>query len=76
MPRLKTHKFAVQVKGLTDDQAAQLHFLLLSCAAAMVGGDADRFDTVGNVAVKKLREAYPDTEWRSATAKERIALVS
>lgn len=72
----KTHKFAVNVKGLTDEQAAQLHYLLSNCADACTHGDSERYDTASNVPLKVLRAEYPDTTWVSASKKDRIDIVS
>ncbi len=72
----KTHKFAINVKGLTNEQAAQLHYLLASCADAFTYGDTNRYDTASNVPLKVLRAEYPDSPWFSASTKDRIDLVS
>lgn len=72
----KTHKFAVSVKGLTDEQAAQLHYLLSSCAAALTYGDESRYETASNVPLKTLRVEYPNSPWVSASKKDRINIVS
>lgn len=79
MPRSttrKTHKFALSVKGLTDEQAAQLHYLLANCADAFTFGDPARYDTASNVPLKVLRAEYPDSPWVSATKKDRIDIIS
>ena len=76
-PRLeRTHKFAVSVKGLTDEQAAQLHYLISNCADAFTYGDASRYDTASNVPLKVLRAEYPDSPWVSARKKDRIDIIS
>jgi hypothetical protein len=79
MPRSrtrKTRKFALSVKGLTDEQAAQAHYLLANCADAFTYGDSDRCDTASNVWLKVLRAEYPDSPWVSATKKDRIDIIS
>lgn len=75
MPRQATHKFAIQTKGLTHEQAALLHYLLASAAEAVLGGDNDRYTSASNVPVKVLRAAYPDSDWSTSSTKERVALV-
>lgn len=72
----KTHKFAVSVKGLTDERAAQLHYLISNCADAFTYGDASRYDTASNVPLKVLRAEYPDSPWVSASMKDRINIIS
>jgi len=66
----KTHKFAVRTKGLTNDQAAQLAYLI-SCAAFSFSDEAE---TASNVPVATLRSLFPDEDWVVGTAQERIAL--
>ena len=75
-PSRKTHKFALSVKGLTDEQAAQLHYLLSNCADAFTHGDSDSYDTASNVPLKVLRAEYPESPWVSATKKDRIDIIS
>lgn len=72
----KTHKFAINVRGLTDEQAAQLHYLFSNCADALTYGDSSRYDTASNVPLKVLRAEYPDSAWVSASKKDRIDIVS
>lgn len=76
MPRPKTHKFSLQTKGLSHEEAALLYYLITSAAEAVLKGDGDRYDSASSVPLKILRSEYPDSSWSSVTAKERIALVT
>ena len=76
MARPKTHKISIQTKGLSHEEAALLYYLLTSATEALVKGDSDRYESASNVPLKVLRSAYPDSDWKPVTAKERIALVS
>jgi hypothetical protein len=59
MLRKKSHKFAIQTKGLDDEQAAQLMYLI--CAAT------ESFDveyrSECNVPVRTLKALYPRFVW-------------
>jgi hypothetical protein len=67
MLRRRTHKFTVQTKGLDDEQAA--HLLFLVCSAA------DSFDVEyraeSTVPLKTLREVYPGWDWHRESGTER-----
>jgi hypothetical protein len=55
----KSHRFAVQTKGLTDEQAAQFMYLVCSAADSF---DVDyRFEC--SVPTKVLRSIYPTFNW-------------
>ncbi|MEV0288824.1 hypothetical protein AB0H36_32295 [Kribbella sp. NPDC050820] len=73
MPRRK-HKFSLRVSGLTDEQAAHLHYLLANLANSFTR-DPDKYETISNVPLKVLRAEFPDYGWRGATAAERVDLV-
>jgi hypothetical protein len=66
--RPKTHKFALQTKGLTNEEALQLAYVIYSAGHAFAK-EASSFAT--NV----LRKAYPDHEWHTASASYRKSLV-
>jgi hypothetical protein len=72
MARLKTHKVGFRTKGLTDEQAAQM-FYLITCVAYSFDKDCD---LVSNVPLSVLRKQYPDETWSRGTRQERIDLVS
>jgi hypothetical protein len=76
MARSKTHKFSIQTKGLTHEEAALLYYLITSTAEAVVKGDSERYDSASNTPLKTLRAEYPASKWQTVTAKERIDLVS
>ena len=76
MARPKTHKISIQTKGLSHEEAALLYYLLTSATEALVKGDSDRYESASNVPLTVLRSEYPGSDWKSVTAKERIALVS
>ena len=76
MPRPRTHKISIQTKGLSHEEAALLYYLLTSATEAVLKGDSDRYESASNVPLKTLRSEYPDSPWRSVSAKERIALVT
>ena len=59
MLRRKAHRIVLQTKGLTDEQAAQLLYLVRSAADSF---DTDyRFEC--NVPARVLRELYPSYNW-------------
>ena len=62
---------AVQTKGLTDEEAARLHYLI-ACAASAFTAD---YDTAGNVPLKTLRSVFPDDSWHLARRQDRLDLV-
>ena len=72
----KTHKFAINVRGLTDEQAAQLFYMLTSCATAFTYGDKDRYEAASNVPLKVLRAEYPTSEWVMVSKKDRIGIAT
>ena len=72
MPRAKTHKIALKTKGLTDEDAAELHYLVACAASAF----ADGYETASNVPVKVLRAAFPDDSWHVARRQDRLDLVT
>lgn len=72
MPRRKTHKIAVRTVGLTDEDAARLHYLI-ACA---VSAFTDEYATAGNVPLKVLRAAFPDGGWHLAKRQDRLDLVT
>lgn len=76
VPRTKTHKIAIQTKGLTHEQAALLYYLLTSATEAVLKGESERYESASNIPLKVLRSEYPESNWSSATAKDRAALVS
>jgi hypothetical protein len=47
MRRAKTHKIALTTKGLTDEDAARLHYLIACSASAF----ADEYEAASNVPV-------------------------
>ena len=71
MARRKTHKFAVQTKGLTTEQAAQLAYII-SCAAFAI---AEESEFACNVPLTSLRAEFPDASWHRATTEDRRRLV-
>jgi hypothetical protein len=71
MARLKTHKIAVRTRGLTDEDAARLHYLIAAAAHAL----ADEYETASNVPVRTLRAVYPDDDWHIANRQDRLDLV-
>lgn len=76
MPRVKTHKISIQTKGLSHEEAALLYYLLTSATEAVLKGDSDRYESASNIPLRTLRAEYPESSWRSVSAKERIALVT
>jgi hypothetical protein len=48
MPRAKTHKIALKTKGLSDEDAARLHYIVARAASAFT----DDYETASNVPVK------------------------
>lgn len=72
MPRPKTHKIAIQTKGLTDEEAARLFYILASAARAFT----ERYDTASNVPLKVLRSQFPDAEWMLSRRQDRVDLMS
>ncbi len=75
MPRPRTHKIALQTRGLSHEQAALLYYLVTSAAEAVLKGNSDAYDSASNIPLKTLRLEYPDSPWSSVTARQRIALV-
>lgn len=73
MARPKTHKFSLRTKGLTDEQAAQVAYLV-SCAGWALTSEGDS-ELATNVPLKVLRSQFPNSSWERCTAAERIALV-
>jgi hypothetical protein len=59
MLRRKAHRFAIQTKGLTDEQAAQLMYLMC-CATDSFDIDY-RFEC--SVPTRLLRATYPSFSW-------------
>lgn len=72
MARPKTHKIALRTRGLTDEEAARLHYILSYAAAAFT----EDYETASNVPLKTLRELFPDGDWGRSSTKERLDLVS
>jgi hypothetical protein len=72
MARQKTHKFALQTKGLTDEDAARLFYLIASAGRAFT----ENYDTASNVPLKTLRAQYSDAEWVLAKRQDRLDLVT
>jgi hypothetical protein len=72
MPRSKTHKFALQTKGLSDEEAARLVYLIKSAGRAF----AEQYELASNVPLKLLRSQYPDEEWTPSKRQDRLDLVS
>lgn len=68
----KTHKFALQVKGLSSEDAVKLAYLISAAGHAFAEDDSN-FAT--NVPLRDLRNAYPDHEWHAASAEYRKSLV-
>jgi hypothetical protein len=73
MARRKTHKFSLRTKGLTDEQAAQVAYLV-SCAGWALTSEGDT-ELATNVPVAVLRSQFPNSNWERCTAADRVALV-
>jgi len=54
------HRFTIEVKGLSNEQAARLYIALIAMAEATPG---ERGPSVSNVPLPVLREVAPDEEW-------------
>jgi len=67
---------SIQTKGLTEEHATLLYYLLTSATQAVLRGELDRYESASNVALKVLRSEYPESTRSSVTAKDRVALVS
>ncbi len=74
MPRRKMHKISLRVQGLTNEQAAHLHYLVGSIAESFTR-NSDDYETISNVPLKVLRSEFPHYAWHRATAAERVDLV-
>jgi len=72
MAGTKTHKIAVRTKGLSDVEAARLHYLI-ACAASAFTSD---YLTAGSVPLKTLRSTFPDGGWWLAKRQDRLDLVT
>jgi hypothetical protein len=68
MLRRKTHKFSIQTTGLTEEQAAQVMFLV--CSLADSYGVA--YESTCNVPLRVLRDCYPDSAWHRASGLSRV----
>jgi hypothetical protein len=72
MARPQTHKFALQPKGLTDEEAARLFDVIASAGRAFT----ETYETASNVPLKVLRNQYSDAEWVLAKRQDRLDLVT
>jgi hypothetical protein len=72
--RPKTHKIGLRTRGLTDTQAARLHYLVSSAARSLT----EDYETASNVPVRVLRRLFPadDHDWYAVPAAERARLVT
>ncbi len=71
MLRRKTHKFSIQTSGLTEEQAAQVMFIVCSIADSY----GVNYESSCNVPVKTLRECYPESDWHRSSGLNRIGSV-
>jgi hypothetical protein len=60
MLRRKVHKFEIQTKGLDEEQAAQLMYLICSAADSL----GVEYRSESNVPSRTLRSLYPSFTWR------------
>jgi hypothetical protein len=74
MARRRTDKFALQVRGLTEDQAAVLAYAVSSLGEAFAASPND-YDFGTSVLKSKLHARYPDADWVIMSAAERRRLV-
>jgi hypothetical protein len=72
MPRTKTHKIALKTSGLTNEEAARLHYLVACAASAFT----DEYETASNVPVSVLRATFPEDSWHVAKRQDRLDLVT
>jgi hypothetical protein len=70
MLRRKNHKFSIQTTGLTEEQAAQVMFLVCSIADSY-GVD---YESACSVPVRTLRKCYPESDWHRGSGLNRVGL--
>ena len=68
----KTHKFALQTKGLTNDEAAALAYVIYHAAWALSHGG---MELGTDIAVGVLNGRFPDVGWTRYSAEARRELV-
>ena len=71
MLRRRTHKFSLQTTGLTEEQAAQVMYLV----CAVVDSYGVDYESSCNVPVRTLRRCYPESGWHRGSGLRREGLV-